>query len=80
MRGEFAPTESSRILLRFAIGATAATTALKAVTKIGTLSTLASRVTAATPTSGFAWLSRTIGLSLRPFAPPAALISSTAHM
>src|SRR5436190_18114376 len=79
MRGELAPMTKVRTLLRLTIGATAATTALNAVITSGTFSTLISRVTTSMPTCGRAWVSRTTALSLRPPAPPLALMSAIAH-
>src|SRR5438132_7067722 len=79
MRGELAPMTKVRTLLRLTIGATAATTPLNAVITSGTFSTLISRVTTSMPTCGRACVSRTTALSLRPPAPPRALMSAIAH-
>ena len=68
-----------RTLLRLTTGATAATTALNAVITSCTFSTLTSRVTTSTPICGRAWVSRMTALSLRPPAPPCALMSAIAH-
>src|SRR3974390_787929 len=65
---------------RLAMGATALTTALHDVMKIGTFSTLTSRLMALMPICGSAWVSSTITSSFRPAMPPFSLISFTAMM
>src|SRR5262249_19571185 len=79
MSGELAPTLSSTTRLSVAIGATAFTTELHAVTKAGAFSTLTRRFTIWMPSCGSAWVSSTIISSFFPLTPPALLISATAH-
>ena len=79
MSGELAPTLSSTTLLSLAIGATAFTTPLQAVTNTGTFSTLTRRLTIWMPSCGSAWVSSTSISSFLPLTPPALLISATAH-
>src|SRR2546425_1827152 len=79
MRGEFAPMMSASTSLRLTIGETAAVTALQAVIRSSVRSTLSRRVTTLTATCGLAWVSMITGCSLRPPAPPWALMSETAH-